>query len=250
MGIEKMSKIPRMLDINDTRYMNLKQYKNKYKNKRCFIACTGPSLTIEDLESLSGEYVFGMNSIIFIGDKTKWRPDFYGIQDEAVYLKLKEAVQKTDFNNLFFSHDLRKHDLPKGGNLFFLEGYYHWYEFLYRTKYFTRFSTNCYVNIYDGYSITFSLIQLAVYMGFKDIYLIGADCNYMGSKEHFIETGVSSATEAAGDRLIAAYKDYAQYSRKYGFNIYNATRGGKLEVFPRVAIEDILANPINNKNND
>ena len=67
--------------FDDNRFSRLKSLKGKYAGKRCFITCTGPSLTIEDLEKLEGEYVFGMNSISLIHDKTKWKPDFYGIQD-------------------------------------------------------------------------------------------------------------------------------------------------------------------------
>ena len=40
-------------------------------------------------------------------------------------------------------------------------------------KYHSKFSDNAFNVVYNGYTITYSLIQLAVYMGFKEIYLIG-----------------------------------------------------------------------------
>ena len=38
-----------------------------------------------------------------------------------------------------------------------------------------------------------------------------------------------------------AYEYAEKYSREHGFRIYNATRGGHLEVFERVNLEVILA---------
>ena len=82
MAYEYFQTIPRRMGYNDPRYSNLLAMKDRYKGKRCFITCTGPSLTIEDLEKLEGEYAFGMNSICLIHDKTQWKPDFFGVQDK------------------------------------------------------------------------------------------------------------------------------------------------------------------------
>ena len=58
-------------------------------------------------------------------------------------------------------------------------------------KYHSKFSDNAFEVVYSGYTITYSLIQLAVYMGFKEIYLIGVDCNYSSNKNnHFKDYGI------------------------------------------------------------
>ena len=41
---------------------------------------------------------------------------------------------------------------------------------------------------YDCFTVTNMLIALAIYMGFKEIYLIGVDCDYSGDKMHIEET--------------------------------------------------------------
>ena len=56
------------------KYSNLQTLKNKHKGERCFIVCTGPSLSITDLEMLKHDYTFGMNNIFRLFDKTSWRP--------------------------------------------------------------------------------------------------------------------------------------------------------------------------------
>ncbi len=246
---QRINEIPRFLGCNQKLFAPILEYKNKYKGKRCFITCTGPSLTIADLELLKDEYVFGMNSIAKIHDKTEWKPDFYGIEDAMVYENLKDFVRDTDNGQIFYSHKLSKiSSFPEGAIPYFSDSAYHLYE-VWHGKYFAHFSTNCYVRVFDGYSVTYSLIQLAVYMGFKEIYLLGADCNYMGEKKHFIDTGVNNQTVIVSDSQIAAFTEALNFATKNGIKIFNATRGGKLEVFPRIALEEVLSESRNNKTN-
>lgn len=41
-------------------------------------------------------------------------------------------------------------------------------------------------------------------------------------------------------RMMKAYEKAEEYSRKHGFRIYNATRGGNLEVFERVCFDSLF----------
>ena len=41
-------------------------------------------------------------------------------------------------------------------------------------------------------------------------------------------------------RMIIAYEKAKEYADKNGISIYNTTRGGELEVFKRVKLEDVL----------
>ena len=40
--------------------------------------------------------------------------------------------------------------------------------------------------------------------------------------------------------MIRSYEVVKQYESKYNFRVYNATRGGMLEVFDRVDLDKIL----------
>ena len=235
----------------DKNFSQIKSLKNKYKGKRCFIACTGPSLTIDDLELLKNEYVFGMNSICLIHDKTDWRPDFFGIQDVYVFEKLKDTILQTDNGLVFIPIELRdSYELPKTWINFYRCWAYNVFKRLYSAKYFAKFSNNAYARVYDGFSITFSIMQIAVYMGFDEIYLIGADCNYLGQKQHFIESGhYDINANTAGDRMIGAYVSAKKYADNHGILIYNATRGGCLEIFTRIKLEDVINKREKNKLN-
>ena len=236
----------------DERYIKIKKLKNKYLGKRCFIACTGPSLTVEDLESLKDEYVFGMNSICLIHDKTNWKPDFYGIQDDYVYEKVRDELKFYEGVQIFAPYSFyEKYGSSSEWNYFHISWAYHLYDRKYRNRYFSYFSDDCYATVYDGFTITYSLIQLAIYMGFVDIYLLGADCSYIGKQQHFIETGHYAPDDdvaSAYDRLYASYKEAKLFADKNGVRIFNATRGGYLEIYPRVNLEDVLILNEKNKN--
>lgn len=235
----------------DIRFEQLKKYKNRYKGKRCFITCTGPSLTIEDLEKLKDEFVFGMNSICLIHEKTEWKPDFYGIQDYNVYNKVKSTLLSTDNGVVFAPIFYKEHcNTPDKWVYFPISSAYHLYDRYYRGKFYSFFSDDSYVTVYDGFTITYSIMQLAIYMGFDELYLLGADCSYLGKKQHFIDHGHYTPEWDAltiPDRLNASYSEAKKYAEKHGIKIYNATRGGCLELFPRVVLEDILADNHKNK---
>lgn len=246
--IQYVQTIPRTLGKRDKRFLPLKSFKNRYKGKRVFITCTGPSLTIEDLELLKNEFVFGMNSICLIHDKTDWKPDFFSCQDEHVFNKIKETMLATDNGVVFLPYSY-KEQAAEDYVYFHISGAYHRYEMRYGPKYFAKFSDDCYKTVYDGYSITYSIMQLAIYMGFDELYLLGADCNYLGQKQHFIETGhYDPGAQNAADRLFASYGVAKEYAETHNIKIYNATRGGCLELFPRVILEDVLSKNEKNKN--
>ena len=107
------------------------------------------------------------------------------------------------------------------------------------------------------------MLQLAAYMGFNAIYLLGIDCSYSIERNMDgsitrndisnyndliqIESGKEKAAlEAAGlfpevDMMINGYKSAKQYADLHGIKIYNATRGGKLEVFERVNFDSLIS---------
>ena len=233
----------------DQKYLKLKELKNKYSGERCFIIATGPSLTIDDLEKLENEYTFGMNSIIKLFDKTSFRPDFYGIQDRYVYGAMKNEIEKVSLKTAFCADQIEKYyNVPKNFIIFPYDEYYH----LFNGKlgeYNAKFSDNAYNIVYDGYSITYSLIEIAVYMGFNEIYLLGCDCSYpKGSKSHIVESGFVDKNAMKNPiRMRVGYKCAKEYAENHDIKIYNATRGGELETFERVDLDEVLKNKNKNK---
>ena len=98
----------RMKGMEDKKYSRLFQFKDIHKDKRCFVICTGPSLTVDDVHKLKDEYTFGMNSIVKLFSKTEWRPTYYVISDALVYKYLKDDVNFKEQKNKFISSDIVK----------------------------------------------------------------------------------------------------------------------------------------------
>lgn len=238
-GIKK-----RKAGIQDVKFERLKDYRNLYLGKRCFIIATGPSLTLADLELLNNEITFGMNSIVKIFGQTQWRPTYYGIQDRHVYEALESYILKEykGKKNVFIADQLMNFfQIPSDFLPFPYNGNYHIYSGKYE-EYSAKFSSNAYEIVYDGYSITYSLIQIAVYMGFKEIYLLGCDCNYpKGEKNHFVDSGFKDKNAVSNPiRMRVGYKAAKEFAKSHYIKIINCTRGGMLEVFPRMELEEVL----------
>lgn len=228
----------------DKRFEKLKQFEGIHKGERCFIVCTGPSLILEDVEMLKSEYTFGLNSITKIFSKTDWRPTYYVIEDMNVYLNLEKDLILANMVNCFASDLLIQQLKPRIDFIAYPFDRLNHSTIRYRPSMAPQldFSGNAYVVVYGAFTVTFSALQLAVYMGFKEIYLIGCDCDYSGEKKHFEDYEITRTRPVVGEeqRVILTYELAKKYADAHGIKIYNATRGGKLEVFERVNFEEVV----------
>lgn len=228
----------------DKRYIKLKDVKNIHAGERCFIVCTGPSLTFDDLNKLneSGEYTFGLNTIFKIFDKTNWRPDYYVVFDNQVYNEIRDIPEFKAIENKFLS------------DYFFLDGSFPDDCYVFPNENYEnavhdvrRFSDDIYIAVHMGYTVVFSAMQIAAYMGFKEIYLIGCDADYTNKNGSHHVAGTEYKNEKKVvvrkelySRVMQTYETAKQYCDKHGIKIYNATRGGKLEVFPRMDFDSLF----------
>lgn len=218
----------------------IKKFENEFDGKRCFIIATGPSLTMEDLGLLKDEYTIGMNSLCKVFPELGWETTFFGVQDFNVFEALNQEIESLSQTMLLCGSNLKtRYKIPSNAYEFPLDLRNH--KLHPADCLNTDFSDDCNVRVYDGYTITYSLIQLAVYFGFKEIYLLGCDCGYSGTKHHFVEHGVVDPNfSTAQQRLFFSYEYAKKYMDTHDVKIFNATRGGALEIFPRVTLEDVL----------
>ncbi len=241
-----MAKI-RANGYQDKRYKKLWEFAGKHKGERCFVVCTGPSLTVKDVEILKKEYTFSMNSITKIFPYTDWRPTYYVIEDFGGYELLEKDLLMYDMGTRFASDRLIKALEPE---IEFVS--YPFDPLNHNVMQFCSsivpkfmFSGNAYAMVYGAITVTNSALQLAVYMGFKEIYLIGCDCDYSGEKRHFEDLPSSSVLNMrpilnAEQKMSMAYEVAKKYCDAHGIKIYNATRGGKLEVFERIDFDSLF----------
>ena len=117
------------------------------------------------------------------------------------------------------------------------------------------FSEDIAKRIYNSRTVVYTAIQIAVYMGFKEIYLIGVDHHFhtsMNSKgeiivDHSAKDYFSDKYNEDKENLYIPNTDLStlsfiaakEYADSHNVKIYNATRGGKLEVLPRVSFDSL-----------
>lgn len=235
----KLASKKRKKGVRDKKYEKIKEFEGIYKGKRCFIVCTGPSLTVDDLNKLKNDITFSMNSIFKIFSSTSWRPDYYFFTDSTVYEKLQDSIDLSQYKYAFFNCNLCKNFGVTSKNLVPLPVYsnYIWY----KEEFKIDFSDNPYAIVYEGHTVTYLALQMVAYMGFNEIYLLGCDCSYGGEKKHFSDGDYETVFEdKQQERLIASFKAAKEYADEHGIKIYNATRGGKLEVFERVDFDSLF----------
>lgn len=219
----------------DTSYAYLRRYKDIHKGKRCFIIATGPSLAQTDISRLKCEYTFGVNALCLKFSELGWSTNYFVLSDYKAFQKMSPTLTKAKME--FFC-------TYKDGNnsycVYVPTFRYNCYMTDYRKKVFTN---NIESGIGDGNTVVLQTIQIAAYMGFKDIYLLGVDCNYDSNEGplYFVDHGIRGLEQrGAGVRMIADFSVIKEFAKKWNVNIYNATNGGMLEVFPRVNLQSVL----------
>lgn len=223
--------------------------KDKYKGERCFIVGSGPSLTIEQLELIKGEYTFGVNADFMLYEKSTWRASSYAVIDDSVLEKYENQIDAKDLDYFFYgswSHYSKENGicLPvHNANNFTIDNIWHkLFPYLLPSA---KFSDDISKILYTGKSVVYSLLQIAVYMGFKEIYLIGVDCSYkpgnLYNRDIKHEDGIDPAVKYRnGLQMIKQYEVAEKWTKKNGIKIYNASAGGELNIFARVNLDEVI----------
>lgn len=236
-----------------TRYgKSLARLKDSHKGEKCFVIGNGPSLKAEDLQKLHENHVlsFGSNRIFKIFDQTDWRPDFFASEDIIILRDIQREVEAIPSQKKFIPVNLKWYEDVdiKGADYFYMD---------YQSAFPNSFGMSLDIPhcIRCHATVTVTCLQLAIYMGFSEIYLLGVDHNFAkmidkngnvvtdtSIKNHFTEDYDKDIVDQGFqiDGATEAYLNIERLSRKLGtFRVFNATRGGKLEVFHRVDFDEI-----------
>ena len=242
-------------NFEKTRYgRKLRQYESKHAGQRCFFIGNGPSLRAEDLTKLQeeGEVTFAFNRIYNIFVQTEWRPTYYVSVDEKMLQGCAETVDQLDLPYKFIPINMRwYHGININDAV----------EFLMKAPQEENgepldFSGDISKGIYQSGTCMYAAAQIAAYMGFKEIYLIGVDHHFQISQNNKGEIIVDkSAKDYFSDKYnedkanlyipnteksTLTYMAMKQQCSQRGISVFNATRGGKLEVFPRVNFDSLF----------
>lgn len=219
----------------------MKDIKDIHKDaERCFIIGNGPSLRVEDLDKLKNEITFSSNKIYKSFDKTDWRPYYYVVDDRNYVQDVETNTQIPSVKTFIGLED----------NNELLQKYIGSKVIVFRkitsiVDNLPQISKNFGEYLGAGYTVALTQFQLAAAMGIKKIYFIGTDCSYSNNssgKTNWFYGSDSNAQVPIGDEsgLFKAFYAIKNYAEENDIEVYNATRGGKLEVFPRVKLDELI----------
>ncbi len=146
----------------------LETFRNKHLGQRCFIMANGPSLTKLNLDLLKNEITFGLNRIYLLFDELPFIPDYYVTINELVIEQFCRDINRIDSVKILNWNRRHCFGSEKDSNLYI------------KTRYSLKdkFSGNIIKPITTGGTVTYVTLQIAFFMGFKEVILIGLDHNY------------------------------------------------------------------------
>jgi hypothetical protein len=221
----------------------MKRLKNKYRGKRCFIIGNGPSLKRTNLKLLRYEYTFGLNRIYLLFKKLGFNTSFLVSTNSLVISQSKKEIERLKMPK-FISWKSRGF-LKKDRRTIYL-----------RTLARQHFSKDCSKGVWEGATVTYVALQLAYYMGFDMVYLIGVDHNFNtkgrphneiisqgNDRDHFSPSYFGRGFRWNLPDLATseyAYRLADKVFRSDGRKVIDATVGGKLKIFKKVDYQSLF----------
>jgi glycosyltransferase involved in cell wall biosynthesis len=222
----------------------IREFRDAYKGRRCFIIGNGPSLRRMDLSPLRDEVTFGLNRIYLLFEELGFSTTFLVSINRLV---LEQAAHEmTAVDSTVFLNWWSRHHVPPERDPIYLRV----------TSATPRFSMEVDRGIWAGATVTFSALQLAYYMGFEEAILIGVDHSFAGTgtpnavvesygpdRNHFSPSYFGKGFRWQLPDLETSEHAYQLARGAYeraGRRVLDATVDGKLEVFPKVEFASLF----------
>lgn len=241
------------------------EFKDQEKGNRCFIVATGSSIKEQDLSLLQDEIVIGVSGLYnhkyihIMNPKYYINPpiftshsNYYSEEKFIAYLRDMDATL-ADSTIMFFDIG----DRPK------IEFYKLFTRKKIIWKNYVRWNQNHIRKINLStmpsiWSVSESAIQVALYLGFDKIYLLGFDHDWFNglfnyaydikkARKHFTQTAEEVSKKHGIDaefQMTRHAQIFNKYKKLYNMkkNIYNANadQNSYVDTFPKVRYEDLF----------
>lgn len=176
-----------------------------------------------------------MNRIYRAFVNTTWRPKYYVAVDSIICKNdhdIIENIESTKFIRHFFTEvDWKSENVNQFRGI---------------SSDNVNFSKNIENGVYIGNTVIYDALQIAYYMGFKKIYLLGVDLdltkrvNEQG--RHFYKEGSEKERlqDANLNYILKAFKYAADVLEKEGVKLRNLSRAGEWDEIKRESFDDVI----------
>ena len=219
--------------------------KDIHRGERCFIIGNGPSLRNTDLSKLKDECTFGMNRIYLLFPELGFTTTYFASINDLVIEQCAEDIAALPIPKFIAWHSNRHFQRFPDDMVF-----------LYTTYTGPQFAYDMTRRIWEGATVTNIVLQLAFYMGFEQVILIGVDHNF-ANKGEANKTVVSDGDDPNHfdpryfgkgfrwqlpdlDTSEIGYEMAHKAYEKAGRQVLDATVDGKLTIFPKVDYETLF----------
>ena len=247
------------------------ELKDKYNNERIFILGSGSSILLYDLKVLSNECVMTQNSFHMHNDISDINPTFHCVvpyyqsdKEHSIWVDYINDMKVRMPDSLFIWGLNTKSLIDKYHEDLRDKSYY------LRTRYNLLTLNKAKVNISKTImtipTVLTQCLTVAIYLGFKEIYLLGFDLDqicHTNDQTYGRFYGMSKITETefekdANQKLDVETTDgwytwwlmnkqfflIKHFADQNNINIVNGTKGGILSYFKREPIENIIGQKI------
>ena len=243
--------IPNILEKN-------RELNKIHAGKRCFIIGGGPSIKNQDLLLLKNEIKIVTTHFYKHGKCKDIDPDYWVCADPVIWQKqdlflkpLLHAIEEYEINTKLFFPIFGMVKIERG---VYLNLHYYLYDFSKDIDEDIDFTTGI---VPYGQNVGLVCLMLAIYLGCNPIYLIGFEHTWWSWKRenyayaenpNYYEAFISPMSQRERFDWIKStiwvqkfqYLQLIKYAEKRGIQIFNATEGGYLDLFPRVKYEDLF----------
>lgn len=225
----------------------LAELENRHEGERCFVIGNGPSLNLQDLSRLRREFTFALNRGYLLTPRMGAVPTFLVAVNRLVVDQFAEELAATPCTTFVA---WPPHQGLHGSDVVYV-----------RSRAKPGFSTDPVADgIWEGATVTFVALQLAYFMGFREVILIGVDHQFAtrGTPHELVRSEGADHNHFDPDYfgpgirwqlpdLVTsehAYRLARTAFERAGRRIVNATQGGLLETFERGSYEALTAGEV------
>jgi hypothetical protein len=158
-------------------FSQLKKFRNIYEGQDCLIVCNGPSLKDTNLGLFKNMPTFFVNSTFILQNSLGITPDFYTVEDNHVIDDNIQSIKSMNSGVKFFPDKYRA-KFGDEKDVYYLPTVWDCYWKSKLSHEYPEFSEDIARGIYTGQTVTYLNLQLAYYMGFKRVFIVGLDFSY------------------------------------------------------------------------
>lgn len=218
--------------------------RNRHAGESCVLMANGPSLNAMELSFLRRETVIGMNKIFLGFTKFNFYPKYYVAVNRKVLEQSADHIKA--LNCVKFISDRADGFIPESGLIYRIN----------TTRAPARFCHDISQGVHEGWTVTYAALQVAYFLGFKQVVLIGMDHrydyngapnqaqqldgpdpnhfspDYFGNGQHWNNPDLAHSEESYRIARAAFEKD--------GRSILDATVDGACTIFEKVDYKDMF----------